>query len=76
MTYYPHITEKVCQQVRAGEIKFVACRAEFNPETGSKRPWEIIKTTACGKDFRSRSYADGEKAKAAAAETHIYLSNR
>lgn len=76
MTYYPHITETVCQQVRAGQIKFVACRAEFNPETGGKRPWEIIKTTACGKDFRDRSFSNEGKAKDAAAQIHAYLSSR
>lgn len=70
MTIYKSITDSICSMVRSGEITFISARVECNPETGSKRPFEVIKTTACGKDFRAASFASDVKANASAAQSN------
>lgn len=74
MATYPSITDKVCAMVRGGEIKFVSARVECNPETGAKRPYEVIKTTACGRDFRATSWASMERAQQAADHANAHYA--
>lgn len=76
MTAYPSITTKTNAMVRAGDIMFVSARLEYNPETGASRPWEIIKTTACGLDFRCSSWKDETKARERLASHVEYFNER
>lgn len=76
MASYPSITDKTRSMVRSGEIIFVAARLEYNPETGAARPWEIIKSTSCGKDFRCSSWATEAKARERLDQHNQYFNEK
>jgi hypothetical protein len=76
MANYPSITDKTRSMVRSGEIIFVSARLECNPETGAARPWEIIKTTSCGIDFRCSSWASEAKARERLAQHQQYFNEK